>query len=423
MNVSTNTPGEFRRGWAQLIGSTVGLGIGVIGLGSYNLGLFAKDLQSAVGLTKTQYGAGYLAFTLGLAIGLQMWGRLLSRFGAARTAAGSALALAACFAGMAAFISTPIAYIVLVGLAGFFGGGTSGLTFTRVISGWFDRSRGFALGLTQVGLGLCGAILPPIIAMTIARSGWHAGYLMLAAIAAIGAPVSLLILRDNQQDISNASNNPEVADPKALAKEFAAVKRSRTFWLMFVAFTLSTLFVAGSAQHMAPMLRELGATPTSAAKYMSLIGVGTICVRLIVGWLSDHVHAPRLMAFSCLVGMGGVLSLKLGGLAFAPLYAFTVGWAFGGEIDLVAYMCTRYFGLRMFPRAYAWQYGSLCIAAGVGPLGIGWLADRLGSYQPALVLCAALAAGAAFTFLLLPRYDGTAGDAHRQENFGLTSTD
>lgn len=176
MNVSTKGPGEFRRGWAQLIGSTVGLGIGVIGLGSYNLGLFAKDLQGAVGLTKTQYGAGYLAFTLGLAVGLQMWGRLLSRFGAAKTAAGSALALAAWFVGMAEFITTPVAYIVLVGLAGFFGGGTSGLTFTRVISGWFDRSRGFALGLTQVGLGPCGAILPPIIAATIVHSGWHAGY-------------------------------------------------------------------------------------------------------------------------------------------------------------------------------------------------------------------------------------------------------
>ena len=408
-----NKLAEFRRGWLQLIGSTLGLGIGVIGLGSYNLGLFAKDLQGAVGLTKTQYGAGYLAFTLGLALGLQMWGRLLSRFGAARTAAGSALALAVCFVAMAELITTPMAYIVLVGLAGFFGGGTSGLTFTRIVSGWFDRGRGFALGLTQVGLGLCGAVLPPVVAATIVRSGWHSGYLLLAAIAAVGAPIALLILRDSEAVATTSPDEAEPLDMHVLAREFAALKRTGTFWLMFLAFTLSTLFVAGNAQHMAPMLRELGANATSAAKYMSLLGLGTVCVRLIVGWLSDYVHAPRLMAFSCVVGMAGVLTLKLGGISYAPLYAFTVGWTFGGEIDLVALMCTRYFGLRMFPRAYAFQYGALCIAAGVGPLGLGWLADQMGSYQPGLLLSAAFAAAAAFVFLLLPRYDGRTGEEGR----------
>ncbi|CAN7780901.1 MFS transporter [Paraburkholderia hospita] len=418
-----NKLAEFKRGWLQLIGSTLGLGIGVIGLGSYNLGLFAKDLQGAVGLTKTQYGAGYLAFTLGLALGLQLWGRLLSRFGAARTAAGSALALAACFLAMAYLISTPAAYIVLVGLAGFFGGGTSGLTFTRIVSGWFDRGRGFALGLTQVGLGLCGAILPPIIAATIVKSGWHSGYLMLAAIAAAGAPIALLILRDGQSVSATQFDPADAPDMHELGREFSMVKRTRTFWTMCLAFTLSTLFVAGSAQHMAPMLRELGASATSAAKYMSLLGIGTVCVRLIVGWLSDYVHAPRLMAFSCLVGMAGVLTLKLGGIDYAPLYAFTVGWTFGGEIDLVALMCTRYFGLRMFPRAYAYQYGALCIAAGVGPLGNGWLADKLGSYQPGLLLSAALAAAAAFVFLLRPRYDMTADERGQPGQFDLRATD
>ncbi|WP_144113894.1 MFS transporter [Paraburkholderia sp. BCC1886] len=419
-----NKLAEFRRGWLQLTGSTLGLGIGVIGLGSYNLGLFAKDLQGAVGLTKTQYGAGYLAFTLGLALGLQMWGRLLSRFGAARTAAGSALALAVCFVGMAGLISTPTAYIALVGMAGFFGGGTSGLTFTRIVSGWFDRGRGFALGLTQVGLGLCGAILPPIVAATIGKNGWHSGYLLLAAIAAVGAPISLLILRDSQDIPRTAPVASEPVNQEELAREFAAVKRTGTFWLMCLAFTLSTLFVAGNAQHMAPMLRELGATATSAAKYMSLLGIGTVCVRLIVGWLSDYVHSPRLMAFSCLVGMGGVITLKLGGVGYAPLYAFTVGWTFGGEIDLVALMCTRYFGLRVFARAYAFQYGALCIAAGVGPLGLGWLADRLGSYQPGLLLSAALAAAAAFVFLLLPRYDaGATEKASTQGPIRLNSTE
>jgi MFS family permease len=417
--------GEFKRGWPQLLGSVIGLGVGVIGLGSYNLGLFAKDLQQSVGLSKTQYGAGYMAFTFGLALGLQVWGRALSRFGAARTAAFSALALAMCFVAMARLISSPLTYMLLVGLVGFFGGGTSGLTFTRIVSEWFDRGRGFALGLTQVGLGLCGAVLPLLIASVIGRHGWQAGYFALAAIAVIGVPVALFGLSEVRATKFKTQVQATDTETRFLSKEFAAVQRSSAFWLMFIAFTLSTLFVSGSAQHMAPMLQELGAAPAAAAKFMSLIGVGTICVRLIAGWLSDHVHAPWLMAFSCFVGMCGVLMLKMGGIAYAPVYAFTIGWAFGGEIDLVAYMCTRYFGLRMFARAYAWQYGALCVAAGLGPLGTGWLADKSGSYQAGLLVSSMLAAGAAFTFLLMPRYEGLHRDASQDgaRNLGLNSSD
>ncbi|MBB3001479.1 MFS family permease [Paraburkholderia tropica] len=402
---------EFHRGWPQLIACTAGLGVGVIGLGSYNLGLFARDLEQAFGLTKTQYGAGYLAFTLGLAVGLQFWGRMLSRFGAARTVAASALALALCFLAIAAGARSPVTYIGLIGLLGLVGSGTSGLPYTRVVSSWFDRGRGLALGLTQVGLGLCGAAFPLLIAAVIHRLGWHVGYMALSALAATGVPIALLVLRDHRAETTTSETPPRreerlhAVDMQALEREFADAKRSRTFWLMFVAFTLSTLVVSGNAQHMAPLLAESGAAPGTAAKYISLVGIGTICVRLICGWLSDYVQASWLMVFSCLVGAAGLLAIHFGGIRYAAFYAFSVGWTFGGEIDLVSYMCTRYFGLRVFPRVYAWQYGSLCIVAGIGPFSIGWLADRFGSYQPGLMLSALLAIAASAVFALMPRYE------------------
>jgi MFS family permease len=401
---------EFYRGWPQLIACTAGLGVGVIGLGSYNLGLFAKDLEHAFGLTKTQYGAGYLAFTLGLAVGLQFWGRMLSRFGAARTVAASALALALCFLAIAAGARSPVTYIGLIGLLGFVGGGTSGLPYTRVVSSWFDRGRGLALGLTQVGLGLCGAAFPLLIAAVIHQQGWHVGYMALSALAATGVPIALLVLRDRRAETTSEASPQRVeklspVELQSLELEFATAKRSRAFWLMFVAFTLSTLVVSGNAQHMAPLLTESGAAPGAAAKYISLVGIGTICVRLICGWLSDYVQASWLMVFSCLVGAAGLLAIHFGGIRYAAFYAFSVGWTFGGEIDLVSYMCTRYFGLRVFPRVYAWQYGSLCIVAGIGPFSIGWLADRFGSYQPGLMLSALLAIAASAVFAMMPRYE------------------
>lgn len=396
---------EFKRGWTQLIAATLGLGIGVIGLGSYNLGLFAKDLSISIGLTKTQYGAGYAAFTLGLALGLQMWGRMLTRFGAAKTTAGSALAMALCFVALAKVTTSPEAYIAIVGCIGFFGGATSGITFTRTISGWFDRGRGFALGLTQIGLGMSGAVVPLGVSRIIRDYGWSNGYLALAALAALGAPVALVLLRLRQGGGGAEQVSLQgIERAEQVAVQFAEAKRSRVFWTLLLAFSLTTLFVSGASQHLVPMLRELGSSPAKAAAYISLTGIGTICVRLVFGWLSDLVHAPWLMAISCLVGACGMLLVAWGGLAYAPVYAFALGWAFGGEIDLIAYMTTRYFGLAIFPRVYAWQYGALSIFAGISPFAIGWLADTFKSYEPGLFISASLAVIAAGLFLTLPRY-------------------
>ncbi|MDR5826319.1 MFS transporter [Caballeronia sp. LP006] len=393
---------EFRRGLVQLLASTAGLGVGVIGLASYNLGLFAKDLNASIGLTKAQYGAGYAAFTFGLALGLGTWGRLLSRFGAAKTTAISAVGMAACFAGLASFTTSPAIYIGLLCCLGLCGGATSGITFTRVISDWFDKGRGFALGLTQIGLGASGALIPIVTASMIRVHGWRGGYLALALIALIGVPIALVCLRMRSHGPSQRETT-SVLDTVIL-EEFRIARRGRVFWTLLVAFSATTLFVSGSAQHMVPMLREFGVDSVSVAKYVSMIGIGTICVRLIFGWLSDLLHAPWLMATSCVVGAVGLLLVGAGGARYATLYAFTLGWAFGGEIDLIAYMTTRYFKMSIFPRVYAWQYGALSICAGISPFSIGWIADVFHSYKPGLYVCATLALVAALLFLTLPRY-------------------
>ncbi|MDR5785320.1 MFS transporter [Caballeronia sp. LP003] len=405
---------EFRRGLVQLIASTVGLGVGVIGLASYNLGLFARDLNASIGLSKAQYGAGYAAFTFGLALGLGTWGRLLSRFGAAKTTAISAVGMAACFAGLAGLTTSPAIYIGLLGCLGLCGGATSGITFTRVISDWFDKGRGFALGLTQIGLGASGALIPMMTASVIRAHGWRGGYLALSLIALIGVPIALFCLRMRSQAPSRSNATPAL--DSISREDFRVARKGRVFWTLLVAFSATTLFVSGSAQHMVPMLREFGVDSVSVAKYVSMVGIGTICVRVIFGWLSDLLHAPWLMATSCVVGAFGLLMVGAGGAQYAALYAFTLGWAFGGEIDLIAYMTTRYFKMSIFPRVYAWQYGALSICAGISPFSIGWMADVFHSYKPGLYVCTTLALVAAMLFLTLPRYrdDALAGRQQRK---------
>ena len=400
---------EFRRGWLQLLASTMGLAVGVIGLGTYNLGLFAASLNKAMGLTRTQFGVGYALFAFSLSLGLPLWGRLVARFGVSKAAAASALCMALCFAGLGTISYNPGMYFLFLAGVGLAGGATSGLTFTHTVSSWFDRARGFALGLTQVGLGASGAMVPPLVARIIGKYGWQSGYLALACIAAVGAPLALMILRDHPPEVAA---RPPLKDAKSQAQEnllYARAIRSRPFWTMIFGFSLITLFVGGTAVHESRMLQEFGATPIQAAGYVSLVAMGTISVRVIFGWLSDHFQAAWLVAISSMIGAAGIAALGIGGIHFAPLFAFSLGWAFGGEIDLVAYMTSRYFDLRIFSRVYPFQYGAICAVAGVSPFMVGWIADANQSYRPGLFVCALIGVLASLVFWTLPRYGIDAG--------------
>ncbi|ANB76540.1 hypothetical protein AYM40_30540 [Paraburkholderia phytofirmans OLGA172] len=398
---------EFRRGWSQLLAAFLGLGIGIIGLATYNLSIFANSLAQSIGLTKTVYGFGYTGFTFGVTVGLLLWARIITRIGVQRGIAISAVGLALSFLGLGYLTRTPAAYLFFVTCLGIVGSGTSAMMFTQTISAWFDKGRGLALGVTQLGVGGAGAIFPPIIAGVIRVHGWHAGYLALAGLSLLGAPLALLLVR--MPDLNDGGHgakkgNDQRLDTAELTALFGAARKSRNFWILTFGVGATGLALSGSLQHLVPMLQEFGATPKVAAAFLGLIGIGSICARLALGWLSDYVHAPYLMTFSCVVAALGHFLLAYGGLTYAPIFVFSLGWAFGCEVDLIGYMVTRYFNFDIFIRVYAWQYSAFLICAGVSPFINGWIADATHGYAVNLNLNGIVAMLAATSFLFLPRY-------------------
>ncbi|HYZ20679.1 MAG TPA: hypothetical protein VE690_00855, partial [Rhodopila sp.] len=60
------------------------------------------------------------------------------------------------------------------------------------------------------------------------------------------------------------------------------------------------------------------------------------------------------------------------------------GLSAGGEVDLLAYLVSRYFGLRHYARVYGWMLSAFGTGVGIGPVLAGWTRDSAGSYAPAL---------------------------------------
>ena len=111
----------------------------------------------------------------------------------------------------------------------------------------------------------------------------------------------------------------------------------------------------------------------------------------------DRYFAPRVALIFLLAPVIGLAMLAPGAdgtAAFAA--AALIGVAAGAEVDVIAYLSSRYFGMLQYSRIYGTFYALYSLGGGVGPLLTATAAERSGGYTLTLwahigilVLCAA----------------------------------
>ena len=374
----------------MVLAAASGVGLGIAGLLTYTAGIFAKDLEAQIGLSRTTLGAAFFLSTVTLALALPVVGWLVDRIGPRWPAVFGSLALSGGFLALGTVVRSVSGYMVVMALIGFFAACSAPVAYTRAVNAAFDRSRGLALGFTQLGIGVAAMIVPPVLAGVVAGSGWQSGYRVLAAIALAGVVPALCLPREPDRD--------RVLGASAAGREIS----SPTFLLLLAAFGTMALAFAGLLPHFVPMLREAGMDVRSAGKVAGLIGASVIVSRVIVGWFADRWEAPRIAAVCCAICAGGCLALAWEGTALAWVGAIALGSAMGAEADLIGYLTARYFGMARYGRLYAVQYASFMLMAGLSPLWVGALADRTGGYGASLLVTAAGLVVAILLFLRLP---------------------
>jgi predicted MFS family arabinose efflux permease len=284
-----------------LFGATFGVGLGIAGLLTYNLGLFATDLRGEIGLGPAAYGASLLALNLALAAAVPVAGRVVDSVGPRAAAAAGAAFLALGFLALSRVTSVPSYAAVLVAI-GLFASLSAPIAHTRAVAGKFESQRGLALGITQIGIGLAAALVPPLVATQIASGGWRSGFLLLAALAGLGVVPALLGLPRKVRSSKPPDGN--------LAVE-SRLGSSANFWLQLSAFTAMALAFIGLIAHFVPMLRAGGMPLEKAGALAGAIGLSVIVTRLVVGWLADRIEPAWLGAASCVIcGVGALASPK-----------------------------------------------------------------------------------------------------------------
>jgi predicted MFS family arabinose efflux permease len=151
---------------------------------------------------------------------------------------------------------------------------------------------------------------------------------------------------------------------------------------LICAFSLTGASVHAGVLHMQPLLIDRGLSPERATVAISVIGLSLLVGRLGCGYLLDRVFAPRVAIFFFGASALGMVTLWLGSTGNVALAAaFLVGLGMGAESDIIAYLISRYFGLRAFGTAFGHCFGAFMLAGAIGTLLMGAGYDWTHSYK------------------------------------------
>lgn len=394
---------EWRDHWKVVLGTFIAMGLGYGGW-SFTQSQFVEPLQQAFGWSRGQIAFAF-HFSFFTSFVAPLFGRLIDRIGV-RPVLSVCLVLVALSYFIIAhtggnYAMFLIGYVLLV-TAGL---GTTGIAFTRAVASRFSTSRGTALAISRIGYSLCGAFMPLVLFHVIANHGWQWGYYLLAGAALlIALPVVLLFVSDKRDAVElNAKGKPTALLDMRL---WIKLLSNRKILLICLAAAFTYGPVIGILSQLQPMLTGKGLAPGLAAEFGALLAISVVAGTLTTGLLVDRIWAPAVGCVFTLLPVLGIMFLlpATPTVWMAGLGLVLIGLAQGAEIDVVAYIIARYFGMKSFAAIYGLSVLFIGVFTSVGAMSFGFAYDAFGSYNQALIGAAILFALGAFCYLLLGRY-------------------
>jgi sugar phosphate permease len=272
-----------------------------------------------------------------------------------------------------------------------------------LVSRWFDQTRGKAMGIAYLGIGVGGAIVPLLAAWLTTRFGWRGSLQMVGVlIVAIAFPMAFFV--DDTRRAARPASPPQEGQQSALQPSISSILSTPAFYLLAIGSMCSIAAVGGTNQHLKLFLsidREF--TQADAARIISLVLAVSIGGRLLMGWLADRL--PRkvvMLAIYVLVAAAIPLLLVPAAAAWnVYLFALVFGIGLGGEYLIIPLMAGELFGVGVLGRVMGIILTADGVAEATAPMFVGYLHDRTGSYELgfSLLIVTALLGAAAIASL------------------------
>ncbi len=301
-----------------------------------------------------------------------MIGRLVERVGWRRTMRINAAAAAVVLIVIAVAVQGIAGLTAMLVISAAFYGAANPAANLALAQDVPTSRRGLVFGLKHAGIPtstLLAGVAVPLVVLTL---GWRWAFGLGAVLA---SAVLVLIPRDRAEKPPMAVATDESAAAPRMAPGWLGVVSLASAFATVGATALSTFQVDAAI--------ERGFTEAAAGSLLALGSFSSILARALYGYSADRTRTTGFGWIGVLTAIGAVAFVLmgwLGGAAFAAVtvLAFATGWGWPG---LLTYSVVRSNEGRPAGSTAITQAG-IFVGAGLGPTGVGWLAENV-SFQAA----------------------------------------
>ena len=280
-----------------------------------------------------------------------------------------------------------------------------------VLSKWFVRLRGRAMGISAIGVSMGGFVIAPIAGLLVAEVDWRTAWIVLGVgMIVVLVPAGALLMRRQPSDVglrpdgvapANGNAGADAADvggsspPQAVVAEeypWTVREASRTwaFWALVMAQVLGQASLGATLFHQVAFMQDKGFDIREAALVATMVAGFAIPSKLVYGFLAERFAARWVLAAAMIPAGLSVLLLVMGGSREALLaYGVCYGFTMGGYIPMINVALAQYFGRQHMGAIRGMATPVATVTGAITPFAIGWMWGELGNYDVAFTLLGA----------------------------------
>ncbi len=369
----------------------------VVGFALYGLPRFYPYFVQELGWTRAQVTSGnaYSKIFVALAFGF-LAGRLVDRVGPRRLMLGGIVMAGGALIGLS-YVTTLSAFYFFYAFnaLGYVFGGP--LPNQVLLSRWFDKARGRAMGIAYLGIGVGGALVPLLAYSLTQAYEWRGALRILGMLMIVIALPMAYFVREPMRAAAGAA---------ALSTPLLKNIVSRpAFYFLTLGSMASIGAVGGTIQNLALYLsldRKLPQVEIDTT--LSIILAGSVIGRLTMGWLADRLPKKHVMFL-----IYAIVALSIPMLVYAPtpaslkICAFLFGVGLGGDYMIIPLMAAELYGVAILGRVMGIVLTADSVSESLVPMFVAGMRDTTGSYASGFLLLVVLAAIGALAVAFLPR--------------------
>jgi sugar phosphate permease len=397
--VDEETNARLRSGQIQVAVTSFCALFAIVGLALYGLPFYYDFMVREFGWSRTQVTSGNALSKLvvGPLFGF-LAGWFIDRFGPRRLMLAGILMGGVALIGLGSMTALWMFYLFyLFNALGYVCAGP--LPNQVLLTRWFDKARGRAMGFAYLGIGIGGALVPLLSVWLVQRFNWHNSLRILGVLIIVLALPLAYFVKEAPEPSASSAKTPTPTAPIGWAL------KTKAFYLLAIGSMCSIGAVGGTNQHLKLFLSlDQQYAQVQAARVASLVLAFSLVGRLLMGWLADRYTKKYVMLLIYLLVAGSIPLLFFAGTPGAIyLFAIVFGIGLGGDYMIIPLMAAELFGVKIMGRLMGVILTADGVAEATVPMLVGNLRDQTGSYVAGFSVLIGLALCGAIAIACLPK--------------------